>query len=222
MVWSKKMLVLDLYCGCGGAAMGIKRACEKKHIDVKIFGVDIVEQPDYPFFFYKQDISKTKRMSLQYDFVWASPPCQAYSQAAAYNRSHGKIYPELIDFTRELIQGIPYCIENVPQAPIRHDVILTGTHFGLPTVRKRAFELNGFFALSTPRYPVKGTVKYGENITCAGYGTTGKGKISDFQKALGIDWTKDRKALVNAVPPVYSEYIFTAFLENYLKEKINV
>jgi len=218
----KQIKVLDLFCGCGGAAVGMKRAAEKAGIEIIIIGVDIALQRCYPFFFAQDDISEWREIErkdiiLTYDFIWASPPCLQYTPASSQARQKGVVYPELISFTRELIAGIPSCIENVPQAPIRPDCVLTGHHFGLKTIRRRVFELQGFFVLSPPKYASKGLVTHGDYITCAGYGTTGKGKIKDFQSALGIDWTKDRKALVNAVPPAYSEYIFSEFLRQLWK-----
>ncbi len=44
------MKALDLFCGAGGAAMGLKQA----GFDV-VQGVDIKEQPDYPFAYWQCD-----------------------------------------------------------------------------------------------------------------------------------------------------------------------
>jgi DNA (cytosine-5)-methyltransferase 1 len=55
--------------------------------------------------------------------------------------------------------GKPFVIENIPRAPIRQDLILTGMMFNLPIIRKRAFEIHGFWCLA-PNYPKKkGSVK---------------------------------------------------------------
>ena len=80
-------------------------------------------------------------------------------------------YPHLIQPVREMLEqsGVPFVIENVPPAPIRPDVVLTGAQFGLDIVRRRHFEVHGFrapMALMT-RYMDK-TVKNGKLACVAG------------------------------------------------------
>ena len=72
-----------------------------------------------------------------FDFIWASPPCQAHS--VLRKLQPGKKYPDLIPATRERLQaaGIPYAIENVPGAPLGGFLtLLCGTMFGLPNPRR--------------------------------------------------------------------------------------
>lgn len=67
--------------------------------------------------------------------------------------------------------GRPYCIENVPGAPMRADVVLVGAMFGLEIVRKRLFECGGFqppFALLQEHF--QKTVSNGDLATVAGQG----------------------------------------------------
>ena len=85
--------VLDLYSCAGGAAMGLHRAWPK----ATIVGVDIVNQPRYPFTFVLGD-------ALEYplegfDFIWASPPCQHFSTAGLSHRMNGRKYQNLMEAT---------------------------------------------------------------------------------------------------------------------------
>jgi len=57
---------LDLFCGAGGASMGIHLA------GYEVTGVDQVAQPEYPFEFIQADAMEIALN--EYDFIWASPP----------------------------------------------------------------------------------------------------------------------------------------------------
>jgi DNA (cytosine-5)-methyltransferase 1 len=35
----------------------------------------------------------------------------------------------------------------------------------------------------------------------------GKGSVPEWQAAMGIGWTDDRKSLAEAIPPAYTEHI---------------
>jgi DNA (cytosine-5)-methyltransferase 1 len=146
------MKVLDLFCGAGGAAMGLHRAWP----DAEITGVDINPQPRYPFTFIQAD---AMTFPLEgYDFIWASPPCQAFT--ALKTMKNAKPHADLLTPTRErllsLNHGSKWVIENVPGAPLQKgSVLLCGTMFGLgiPSEnaelrRHRFFEAS--FALLTP------------------------------------------------------------------------
>lgn len=122
------MRVLDLFCGAGGAAMGLHRMWP----DAEIIGVDIKPQPRYPFTFILTD---AMTFSLNgYDFIWASPPCQGYSWTSHIYHCQQRPYPKLIeDMRRQLSNaGVSYVIENVPGAPLISPLLLCGTMFGLP------------------------------------------------------------------------------------------
>lgn len=228
------MNALDLYCGGGGAAMGLFNAGFKD-----ITGIDINKQKDYPFRMIQGDVLKLPSWWIkQFDFVWASPPCQAYTLGTKWARMNGKSYPDLIEPTRELLldSKIPYCIENVPYAPIRHDLMLCGEMFNLRTIRHRFFEIEGFHVMplihrkhKLHRANGSAVAVYGRGIspnswTFKGkrgkrwqqyysrvYGNGGdrfsRSKLSDWKEAMGIDWITTKKMLAEAVPPKYSEYI---------------
>lgn len=84
-----KPRLLDLFCGAGGAGEGWDRA------GFKVTGVDIVEQPSYPFEFINADALKVDLSG--YDAIHASPPCQNYCWSTAKHRAKGKTYPDLIE-----------------------------------------------------------------------------------------------------------------------------
>ena len=130
------MRILDLFCGAGGAAAGYHRAFP----NAEIVGVDIVPQPRYPFTFIQADALEFPLDG--FDFVHASPPCQAFT---AYRRRGGGVgdgYPDLIAVVRArlLCHDATYVIENVPGAPLHHPVQLCGSSFGLNVRRHRLFE----------------------------------------------------------------------------------
>lgn len=225
------MKVLDLYCGGGGASAGIMRYSEI-YADMEIYGIDIVDQPEYPFQFFSFLQADVLELPVdfirQFDFIWASPPCQAYSYAGHRWRNAGKEYPDLVAATRELLErsGVPYVIENVVGAPIRGDLILCGEMFGLRVIRHRKFEVSGFGCLQPRHLPHRGMVKDGYYVTVAGNGgdyaghnfctlngLDGANQLETWQYAMGIDWITDKRRLREAVPPAYSSYIFGQFLD---------
>lgn len=216
------MRILDLFCGGGGAAMGLHRA------GFDVVGVDINRQPNYPFKFIKADIMDfdVVLFAEEFDAIWASPPCQAYSVGTTAPGAREK-HPELVEPVREMLvdSGLPYIIENVPGAPLRDYIRLCGEMFGLRVIRHRHFETN--FQLPEPKHirhkpPVEraaldGTdriVKRSWYMQVAGHGGESSSyKMKDWEKAMGIDWMT-KAELVEAIPPVYSEYIGRNLLEN--------
>ncbi len=213
------MIALDLFCGAGGAAEGLRLA----GFNIGS-GLDINEQPEYPFSFVKTDVFKISPEILElHDFIWASPPCQNYTWASGHARNKGQEYSDLVSATRDLLlkTGKPFVIENVPQAPIRKDLMLCGEMFGLRVIRHRNFEIHGF-KVKQPEHPkhkppiiIEGRKKKKAwYMQVAGHGGQSYSfKMKDWQEAMGIDWITDRKMLCEAVPPAYSEYIGKEFLE---------
>ena len=162
------MRVVDLFCGGGGASMGMWQAGA-----TWITGVDIADQREYPFWFFQADVKNlTAAWLRQFDFAWASPPCQAYSYAAQRWRNTGREWADMVDLTRKALiaSGIPFVIENVPGAPLEKDLRLCGEMFGLKVIRHRIFEIHGFVCPQLAHVKHRGMVKDGYYVTVAGNG----------------------------------------------------
>ena len=225
------MKILDLYCkaGGGGASAGYARA------GFEVVGVDIEDQPNYPYKFIKMDaieFLKTQDIS-EYDAIHASPPCQAHTRAkhlsAARNGGKYRDHKDLIQATRELLQksGKPYVIENVVGAPLIKPIALNGTQFkNIYTQRRRMFESN--IELKEPDRPYikKKTPTAGNGFGQDGFisicgsggvrGMNAKQIILYWGFALGgIDWMT-RAELAEAIPPVYTEFIGKQIID-YIK-----
>ena len=92
------MRLLDVFCGAGGAGMGYHRA------GFEVVGVDIVNQPRYPFTFIQADaLEYCATHGHEFDVIHASPPCQAWSKETAmqYRGTH----PKIIEPTREALEA---------------------------------------------------------------------------------------------------------------------
>lgn len=207
-------LLLDLFCGAGGAAEGYRRA------GFTVTGVDNRPQPHYPFGFLWDDairVLKNWTGDEGFDAIHASPPCQAYSVASQYTRNKGKQYPDLLGIVRDLMPvGIPWVIENVPGAPMRTDYKLCGCMFGLELRRERWFETSwGGFDLR-PACSHDGPVP---SITGTGTPSWVKAKLgynpgmAELSDCMGIDWM-NRAELSQAIPPAYTKYIGNQLMEH--------
>lgn len=207
---SDRPLLLDLFCGAGGAGMGYHRA------GFDVIGVDLKPQKNYPFRFEQADALDYLREEIAFagrkaDAIHASPPCQAYTQAALSQRNAGKVYPDLLAPTRDLLveSGLPWVIENVPGAPMRGDVVICGCRVGLALRRRRLFET------SWQQHDVRpACVHNGPVVSVVGHGTPSwvrkqlgyNPTIHDYRAAMGIDWM-NRNELSQAIPPAYTEYV---------------
>lgn len=179
--------LLDLFCGAGGAAAGYHRA------GFDVVGVDIRPQPRYPFEFHQADAMTCPLDG--FDAIHASPPCQHYANVTAWRGAPGD-HPDLIGPTRQRLidSGLPWVIENVPEAPIRRDLLLCGSQFGLKVRRHRAFETSPrLFALVPP-------CRHRDLLPFMHKGERA------YADALGCHWMTNREAR-EAIPPAFTEHI---------------
>jgi DNA (cytosine-5)-methyltransferase 1 len=212
-----KPRLLDLFCGAGGAAAGYDLA------GFNVTGVDIVDQPRYPFRFLKLDaldvleVAAHEDVELAADVIHASPPCQAFT---AYRRNAGRVgdYPDLIARTREFLERLdrPYIIENVVGAPLRDPVLLCGSMFDetLDIRRHRLFETN--WTLEPPVWPCRHKLQAAERFQASSNRRPQSRRTLEVgswdeplarqQAAMGIDWMT-LEELSEAIPPAYTAFI---------------
>lgn len=183
---------LDLFCGAGGAAMGLHRA------GFEVVGVDEFRQGDA----MEADLTG-------FDMVWASPPCQAYTEMQRMHKNQSA-HRDLVGPMREKLEawGGIWIMENVAGAPLRSHVMLCGSMFGLRIIKHRYFEANFQLPLLMP--PCDHRDMYDP--------WHGKGRTATaMREAQGTPWipcsggaSRKRGAsgdLNNAIPPAYSDFL---------------
>lgn len=245
-----KPRLLDLFCGAGGATKGYQRA------GFYVVGVDKEPQPRYCgdefvrgdalgfLRTWMEEAAEGRPFALdvadRFDAIHASPPCQFRS--ALRHLWPDRDYPNLIPPTRDLLlaTGLPYVIENVPQArsELRSPVMLCGSSLGLDLRRHRLFECHGFDVIGppcahgwqTPRFEVhdRRAKSLSSVVSVAGHATPptrlksvvsvhgssgGKGGVAEWRRAMGIDWMT-RDELAQAIPPAYTELIGYQLLDH--------
>ncbi|MDY0809891.1 DNA methylase [Kitasatospora purpeofusca] len=207
--------VLDAFCCAGGAGSGYAAA------GFDVTGVDIAPQPNYPHRFVQGDaVEYIRAHGHEYDLIHTSPPCQHdCTLTAGTNAAKRDTYPDLLEPTRAVLDAVgrPYVIEQPPGGAsrrMRADLTLCGEMFDLRVIRHRIFELGGWFALQPPHVPHRGrTAGYRHGVRHEGwyfqvYGNGGgKGTVAEWQDAMGIHWTAERRELAEAIPPAYTHLI---------------
>lgn len=222
-------LLLDLYCGAGGAAMGYWRA------GFDVIGIDIVPQPNYPFPFIQAEalqwvdqnwwllrpdhspaLGYTGRSHFQ--AIHASPPCQRWSKMSNCRHGLAREYPDLIAPTRALLDDyarVPWVIENVEGAPLVDPISLCGFMFGRELYRHRLFEAGAYWKLEAPEHPIHTMPGSRAGHWTPGHVVSVSGHCSPMwlaRQEMDIAWT-NREELVEAVPPYYTEYVGLQLLQ---------
>jgi DNA (cytosine-5)-methyltransferase 1 len=208
---SSRPRLLDLFCCQGGAGYGYHLA------GFEVVGVDIVDQPRYPFEFHRADaLEYVAAHGHEFDAIHASPPCQKFTTLGNLHHKNGYAakHVDLIAATRAALRatGKPYVIENVPTAPLENPIMLCGSMFGLRVYRHRCFETS--WLMLAPYH-----VPHHDNTPSAGRGKSDKGFVcvsgtggvqgvpyAYLCGAMGSDWM-DKYGLSQSIPPAYTQYI---------------
>lgn len=198
-----KPVLLDLFCGAGGCGEGYHRA------GFEVIGVDLAPQPNYPFVFFMDDALKVLDSYLKYgewggrtfDAIHASPPCQHYAGVTKW-RGNADDHPDLIGPVQERIRatGLPYVIENVPDARrhLHHPFRLCGTALGLRVRRHRYFEAPWW------PHPLQAPCQHRADDYAFDHGS--KQPESVYREAMECFWMTVEESR-EAVPPAYTEFI---------------
>lgn len=184
--------------------MGYRRA------GFEVVGVDIKPQPRYPFEFHQADAMAFPLNG--FDAIHASPPCQAYTLMQGLNGMADK-HPRFIEPLRERLSPIarPWVIENVVGAPLRRDLLLCGSMFGLEVRRHRIFETNvapwlqPFCQCEAAPIAVYGDHPEDSPASRA-RGINRARTLAEGRRAMGIEWMQWRE-LCESIPPAYTEFI---------------
>ena len=170
-----------------------------------------------------------------FESLGGGPPCQTHTRAKHLRDAQGKQTDkiDLIPETRAGFEqsGRPYVIENVPEAPLRHDLLLCGSMFPELRVhddtgqrwlrRHRVFETN--VSLSAPGpcdhrgAGVRALGIYGSKADNVPSGGQTARTLDEGRALMGNDWMS-WSALVESVPWRYTEFI-GAQLVTHLQER---
>jgi DNA (cytosine-5)-methyltransferase 1 len=223
----EKIRLLDLCCGAGGCSVGYKQAADELGLEIEITGIDIADQPNYPFYFERADaVEFLKTNNRYYTHVHASPPCQAFTTSSNEKRDNGQSGSGVIlsSIKEEMYKlKLPGVIENVVGAPLVRDCDLEGRMFGLKVIRRRIFETINWFMMKPGKQRFRGREKDGDMVQVAGHGgivnrfgvrykVEGNSILKIRSNAMGIDWMTN-KEITQAIPPAYTKYIGLEFLK---------
>lgn len=230
--------LLDLFCGGFGAGWGyVQAGFDVTGVDFvkrrqRPPGVEFIEADCL-------DVLDDVAFLRSFDLIHASPPCKVHTTLSNIVVASGDQpkHPDLLAPTRDRLNaaGVPYIIENVPHSPMTPHVVLCGCMFGLRVdidgeswslKRHRWFELCGWgnhgFGLQPednhpPRARYVGV--WGEHpgkLWTRPKGEPGPpARIATRDQArdlFGMPWAS-WASLTQAIPPVYTEYLGRAFLQ---------
>lgn len=171
-----------------------------------------------------------------FDLIHASFPCQGYSRMSNCRPDLADKYPKLIEPGLELLRatGLPFVVENVVSKEtdrlLPRAITLCGSMFYRPMYRHRLFYAEGF-ELRAPKpsladqvfltLPVNKRCGWAHPVRAARAGhwepgyyvsVSGHERRDVVNQAMEIDWMKNRDHVAEAIPPVFTEYVMSEFM----------
>lgn len=157
----KTMKFIDLFCGCGGLALGFQQAGFKS-----VFAADIdrasvnTYRHNFKHEVFHGDIHSLENIPVKADIVIGGPPCQGFSPLGRLSprtehAQMNKLWKQYIRILN-IVNPIAFLIENVPeflqseefqnfQIEMSHEKynivadVLNAADYGVPQKRKRGF-----------------------------------------------------------------------------------
>jgi DNA (cytosine-5)-methyltransferase 1 len=197
------MKMLDLFCCEGIGAWGYWLSGRFS----EIVGVDLDDDRrlSYSFDFIQKDaLTLDYDFLSQFDFIHASPPCQAYSHLTPDKSRHMR----LIAATKLMLHssGKPHVIENVRGSikDLRPNLVMDGHYFGLPSERQRYFYVSTLEAAERLIKPGRTINVHGRNYVTR----------DEWIEALGLNEINARRlshmtisGMRESIPPVMTKKI---------------
>jgi DNA (cytosine-5)-methyltransferase 1 len=200
-----------LYCGEGLAAWGYWLSGRFS----EIVGVDcdLKNATRYSFDFIHADcLTLDYDFLSQFDFIHASPPCQAYSKVTP--KPARKKHMRLIAATHLMLYaiGAPYVIENVEGSgqELRPNIVLNGQSLGLPSDRRR------YFHASTLKSPIRQMMR-----NQASHHINSSINRQSLIEAMGLEVINPNalrkmtvRGMKQGIPPAMTQYISSGLLSH--------
>jgi DNA (cytosine-5)-methyltransferase 1 len=204
------MRMLDLYCGEGLAAWGYWLSGRFS----EIVGVDIDPEMrrSYSFNFVCADaLSLDYDFLMGFDFIHASPPCQAYSKMTPNKSKH----PRLIAATHLMLAayGGPFVMENVEGSgqELKPNLVLSGPDVGLMQMQRRRYFHISCRAHSNVRIDRQINVKPVSYLQIHGGQYVSREKLIDV---FGLDCINEQRlrnlsrvGIEQGIPPAFTKLI---------------
>jgi DNA (cytosine-5)-methyltransferase 1 len=208
-------LLLDLFCGAGGATRGYQEA------GFHVTGVDNRPQPRYvgDAFHQADALAFIAEHGHEFDAIHASPPCQDHSAMSRVAGTHGTGW--MLAATREALElsGRAWVLENVPGADLPGALMLCGTEFGLRSGRwwlrrHRLFLSNvallgagGCHCYRKSVMGVFGDLRANDRrTTAAGKPPKMRASVHRARELLDCPWM-DAAELSQAIPPAMTRFV---------------
>ena len=212
------MRLLDLYCGAGMASDGYNLAGF-----TEIVGVDLFDQPHYPYEFVQADaldVIGDADFVASFDAVHASPPCQEHTRAKHLrNAQKGKSkFGDLLTPTLDAMRSWskPWVVENVPGAPgMDGAVVECGSAYSLGVRRHRLFLSNVELVGSGCDHKAQGRPwgvyhVMGDSIPKGGRTVS---TLEQGWEVMGVNREIPWNSLKEGFPPAYTQHVGKQLME---------